>query len=96
MPPWSVIAVSLYAGMSVIALAACACDKRAAARGWARVPERTLHVLELLGGWPGVLIGMAWLRHKNRKPSYWLITAGVAVAHAAGWLLVWRLGAWAN
>ncbi len=81
-----------YAAMSAVTLAAFAWDKRAAARAAPRVPERRLHVLEALGGWPGALLAIRWLRHKNRKPGFWLITASIAAAHAAAWLLAWRAG----
>jgi uncharacterized membrane protein YsdA (DUF1294 family)/cold shock CspA family protein len=42
-----------------------------------RVPEETLHILELFGGWPGALVAQQYYRHKNRKTAYqtayWLI-----------------------
>ena len=52
-------------------------DKRAAIKGEWRIPERDLHMLEVLGGWSGALIGQKVLHHKNRKKSYqfifWLV-----------------------
>ena len=57
-------------------------DKRAAIKGRRRIPERTLHLLELTGGvfsiWPLMYI----LRHKNRKFSYFAITYLVL----SGWI----------
>ena len=45
-------------------------DKKAAQNvGW-RTPETTLHVMSLVGGWPGALIAQVHLRHKTRKPSF--------------------------
>jgi len=76
--------------MSLAAFAAFAADKAAAARGGRRVPERTLHALELLGGWPGALLAAALLRHKTRKPSYLLVLGLIAALHGAAW--AWRLG----
>tara|TARA_Y100000310_G_scaffold261812_1_gene271295 strand:+ start:41 stop:424 length:384 start_codon:yes stop_codon:yes gene_type:complete len=35
-----------------------------------RVPERTLHILGLIGGWPGSFIAQQWLRHKSKKRSF--------------------------
>jgi uncharacterized membrane protein YsdA (DUF1294 family) len=50
--------------------------RRAEERKW-RVPEARLHLLELLGGWPGAFLAQRRLRHKCSKGSYqmvfWLI-----------------------
>lgn len=55
-------------------------DKRAADEDEDRVPESHLHVLALLGGWPGALIAQRRLRHKLRKPAFmklfWVTVAG--------------------
>ncbi len=74
-----------YAVMSAVALAAFAWDKAAAARGGGRIPEATLHLLELLGGWPGAILGALLFRHKTRKGSYLAVTALVVLLHLAGW-----------
>lgn len=54
-----------------------AVDKRRAEEGLWRVPETQLHLLELLGGWPGAFLGQRRFRHKCSKGSYqvmfWLI-----------------------
>jgi len=63
----------LYLIASLITFATYALDKAAARQGGARVPERTLHLLELAGGWPGALLGQQLLRHKTRKVSYQLV-----------------------
>ncbi len=79
----------LYALVSVTTLVAFGVDKRRARLGARRIPERTLHALELAGGWPGALIGMQLFRHKRRKPRYFGVTALIAVAHvgaAIAWL----------
>lgn len=74
-----ILPLALYAAMSAIAFAAYAIDKRRAVQGGRRLRERTLHLLELLGGWPGALLAQRTLRHKNAKTSYqvafWLIVA---------------------
>ena len=54
-------------------------DKHAAQTGRWRIPENTLHLLGLLGGWPGAWWAQALLRHKSRKASflaaYWATVA---------------------
>jgi uncharacterized membrane protein YsdA (DUF1294 family) len=76
--------------MSLVAFAAFAADKAAAARGAPRIPERRLHALELLGGWPGAVLAAVLLRHKTRKPSYLLVLFLIAALHGTAW--AWRLG----
>jgi uncharacterized membrane protein YsdA (DUF1294 family) len=58
-------------------------DKHAAIKGRSRVPERTLHFLELLGGVFANILLMYMLRHKNRKFSYWMWTWLVLI----GWII---------
>ena len=41
-------------------------DKRAAIAGRRRVRESTLHLLDLVGGWPGGLLAQRLFRHKSR------------------------------
>ena len=52
-------------------------DKRRAEQGDWRVPEARLHLLDLLGGWPGGFLAQRRLRHKISKGSFqfvfWLI-----------------------
>ena len=61
-----------------------AVDKRRAEEGLWRVPEAHLHLLELLGGWPGAFLAQRRLRHKCSKGSYqfvfWLIVLGYQFA----------------
>lgn len=80
--------VAWYACASLLTLLAFASDKRRARRGARRVPEARLHLLEVLGGFPGALLAMGWVRHKRRKPSYWLVTLAIAAVHLAAWWLV--------
>lgn len=69
-----------YMAMSLTSFIVYAGDKRAAAKGLQRVPERTLHLLALACGWPGALLAQQLLRHKSSKPAFlrlfWL-TVGV-------------------
>ena len=62
--------------MSLASFIAYAIDKRRAQSDSFRIPERSLHLLDLLGGWPGGWIARRTLRHKTRKASfvvkYWI------------------------
>jgi uncharacterized membrane protein YsdA (DUF1294 family) len=74
-----------YGVMSLITLCVYGWDKRQARQGGWRVRERTLHVLELLGGWPGALVARTLFAHKRRKIRFSLVTAGIILLHLAGW-----------
>ena len=83
---------AVVALMSVIAVVLLYWDKRAARRGDWRVSERTLHTVELLGGWPGSWLIRRKIRHKTYKPSYRLVYAAIVLVHAglgAAWLVWW-------
>lgn len=56
-------------------------DKRQARLdGW-RVPEKRLHLLELVGGWPGAILGQQLLRHKSSKESFLRVFMGILALH---------------
>ncbi|HNX04134.1 MAG TPA: cold shock and DUF1294 domain-containing protein [Opitutales bacterium] len=70
---------ALYIAASLVTFLFYANDKHAAKTGGWRTKERTLHLLELFGGWPGALFAQRLLHHKSRKTSYqvefWIVTA---------------------
>lgn len=86
--------LALYAIMSAVTFIAYGVDKRAAVRGRARTRERTLHTMELLGGFAGAFVARHVFRHKRRKFSYTLVLWMIIIAHAAAWAAWWRYG-WA-
>ncbi|MHA3055538.1 DUF1294 domain-containing protein [Acinetobacter sp. ANC 4633] len=45
-------------------------DKSAAQQNLRRVPEQTLHLLSLLGGWPAAWFAQQKLRHKTQKQPF--------------------------
>lgn len=55
-------------------------DKLQARNSEWRVSELTLHLLALLGGWPGALVGMHFFQHKTQKTKFlvpfWMIVLG--------------------
>ncbi len=89
---WTWLASAALA-MSVVALVAYGVDKSAARRKGRRIPESTLHLLALLGGAPGALVGMYAFRHKTAKLSFQLVFWGIALGQVALVLWLWgRLG----
>lgn len=87
---WRLAALAWVASWSVVALAAVALDKRAAKRGARRTPEATLLGLALVGGSPGLALGMLAFRHKTRKASFLASFAFVLIAQAVAVALAFR------
>lgn len=67
------IACVYAVAVSGLAYAVYGRDKAQARAGGQRTPEATLHLLELLGGWPGAFIAQRRLRHKCSKRQYQLV-----------------------
>ncbi len=65
---WTVLAIYLLA--SLITFVVYAWDKSAARRSRWRTSESTLHILALIGGWPGGLAAQKLLRHKSSKQAF--------------------------
>lgn len=79
-----------YLLASTITLCVYLNDKLAAKRKGQRVRERSLHLLALLGGWPGALLAQHAVRHKVSKASFmagfWFVTIlNIACAAALSW-----------
>ena len=80
---WLIILAVDVVLMSSVTLVIYAWDKRQAKKhGW-RVPEKRLHVLSMLGGWPGAMLGQRWLRHKSIKTKFRLVYWLTVVVHIA-------------
>jgi uncharacterized membrane protein YsdA (DUF1294 family)/cold shock CspA family protein len=60
----------IYLAASPVTFIAYAVDKSAARKGRWRTKEGTLHLLALIGGWPGALVAQSVLRHKSRKQPF--------------------------
>ena len=79
-----------YVGFSALELALYRSDKSAAQRGARRVPEANLHLVALLGGWPGALVARRLFRHKTTKQPFrtvfWLTVLVNCMALA--WMVV--------
>lgn len=64
------IVAGFYSLMSAITFAVYAIDKSAAQNGRWRTAENTLHMLALIGGWPGAFFAQKKLRHKSSKREF--------------------------
>ena len=78
-----------YVALSLLTAGAYAVDKAAAQQGGWRTRESTLHLLAVLGGWPGALLARQVWRHKTTKQPFvtvlWVtvVLNGVALASYA-------------
>ena len=85
----SFLLVAVYGVASLVTYLVYAIDKKAARKGAWRIPEAQLHLLALIGGWPGALIAQQTLRHKSKKTSFRFVFWITVFLNAAGtvWLL---------
>ena len=72
-----------FIAVSVIGAIVCIYDKLAAARGWRRVPERTLFFWALIGGGPGVYATMLIIRHKTLHHIFMLGIPAIMILQGA-------------
>nr|WP_199864157.1 DUF1294 domain-containing protein [Pseudomonas sp. CFBP 8758] len=79
------VLLAVYALMSLLAAGLYWHDKRRTTVQGQRIPERLLHGVELLGGWPGALLAQQLFRHKTRKVSYQLVFWLIVALHQAFW-----------
>ncbi|MDG9882569.1 DUF1294 domain-containing protein [Pseudomonas sp. GD04058] len=86
--------VLAYLLMSLVCAGLYWHDKRQALAQGQRIPEKVLHLLEFLGGWPGALVGQQAWRHKTRKLSYQLVFWMIVLIHQAIWVDWLFLGQW--
>ena len=64
--------VYLAFAMNIFAFIQMAIDKRLAVKNQRRIPEAQLIAPALLGGCPGIVLGMICFRHKTKKRSFQL------------------------
>lgn len=68
---WPILAI--YVTASLLTFIYYRVDKIAAKNKKQRTPEATLHLLSLIGGWPGGLFAQRIFRHKSIKKSFQFI-----------------------
>ena len=89
-----VLALVLLA--NVVAFSAHGLDKRRAARGGRRIPEKTLLALGVPLAAPGAWFGMSTFRHKTRKRSFQLkmvVVSAINVGLLYALIQLWEWGA---
>lgn len=89
LPPPVLLLFAWLALLSAATFALYAVDKAAARRGGRRIPEATLHLLALCGGWPGALLARRLLRHKTAKAGFTLLFRASAAANCAALAWLW-------
>jgi uncharacterized membrane protein YsdA (DUF1294 family)/cold shock CspA family protein len=76
-----------YWFLSLITMYLYGTDQAHAVTHQRRIPEGWLHLLELLGGWPGALMAQNDFRHKTRMSTYLVIQRGIIALHLIAWIL---------
>jgi uncharacterized membrane protein YsdA (DUF1294 family)/cold shock CspA family protein len=82
------VVFGLYLAASTVAFVVYALDKSAARNDRWRTQESTLHLVGLIGGWPGALAAQRLLRHKSKKASFQVVFWATVVLNsgAFAWL----------
>ena len=72
----------LYVVISIVVFIVYALDKSAARKNRRRIPENTLHLLALIGGWPGALVAQKLLHHKSSKQNNYNYSLALIPTHS--------------
>ncbi len=70
-----------FVAISLITYLTLYSDKRKAQAGQWRISEATLHLMELLGGWPASYFAQRRFRHKISKGSYQFVYWMIVLAY---------------
>nr|WP_056164353.1 DUF1294 domain-containing protein [Leifsonia sp. Leaf325] len=79
---------ALYVAGSVLSFVLYGVDKGAAVAGRRRIPEATLHLVAVLGGWPGAVVGQTVFRHKTQKASFRLRFWATVIVNVIAFVVV--------
>ena len=79
-------ALLLYPLASLVCFCLYWSDKASAQQSRQRISEKTLHLTEMAGGWPGALIAQQVFRHKTRKQSYQAVFWLIVGLHQLFWI----------
>lgn len=89
---WPAALPAAYALLSAVTFGVYAHDKRAAMRRARRIPEASLHLWALAGGWPGALLAQQLLRHKSAKGGFIAVLWLTVAANCGVLAALWRAG----
>ncbi len=81
--------LGVYLVLGIVTFLAYALDKSAARKDRWRTHESTLHLLAILGGWPGALVAQSVLRHKTRKQPFKAVFWITVLVNCS--VLIWML-----
>jgi uncharacterized membrane protein YsdA (DUF1294 family) len=70
-------------GMNGLTFVQYGWDKRQAKKQKRRIPEKRLHILALIGGTVGALLGQLTFRHKTKKKRFQVVFIGIVVLQLA-------------
>ncbi len=84
-PPWL---PAVYLAVSLVTYGVYALDKSTAKMSRRRRPENTLHLLSLLGGWPGALIAQQLVRHKSSQAGFRRVFWGTVAFNVLAFVLI--------
>lgn len=77
-PSWILLCIVVASSLSALNLWR---DKNFAKVNSSRIPEASLHLFDLMGGWPGSFLAQRYFRHKISKGSYQLLFWLIIIAH---------------
>lgn len=75
-----------FSFVNILTLAMYGVDKMAARRAWRRVPESSLLLFVVVGGWGGAIAAQQLFRHKTQKQpfkTYFIISVILSVSAMA-------------
>lgn len=86
--------LSLVVISSFVAFFCYGWDKRQARLDRWRIPEQRLHLMSMIGGWPGAILGQKYFRHKTQKWIFKLMTSLSVLLHLG--IVVFLVWIWQN
>jgi uncharacterized membrane protein YsdA (DUF1294 family) len=85
------VLMGLLVAVNLAGFLAFGYDKLKAKRGTWRVPEKSLVLFAVCGGWLGTWLGLKLFRHKSSKRSFQVKLALGTALNVLAWVLAWRL-----